>query len=223
MSILLALLGGAPATQTFTAAGIASTEIFGGAKDILVERATGIPGAEAFGGATDRLVQTAAGGVSGEAVSSPSDALIEHAAGIASAEVFGLPALVGGEAEVAPGGGAGVPIRSYVVGRKRWKDIQEAIAAEREAAQRANELLATDRKIARGAIKQAAQAITAVKESDRLPAELEDMTAALEAAASARTTAEVLRQVQLAADYAQAVIAELYQEEEEAIMLLLAA
>lgn len=107
--------------------------------------------------------------------------------------------------------------------KKKWRELLEAREAQREAEERAQELKRkSDRLKVAAAADEAAQAIAAVQSTDEpIPEAFDAMTVALQAVASARTLVETLRQADLAAEYAQEVMREIDQDEEEAVMLLL--
>ena len=100
--------------------------------------------------------------------------------------------------------------------RQRFDELE---AAQKAAEQKAKELQASKRKrVLEQAAEIAAQAIESVRENEE-QSELAQLTSALEAAAGAANTAETIRQSRIAIAAANAILAEM--EEEEAEMLLL--
>jgi hypothetical protein len=101
------------------------------------------------------------------------------------------------------------------ISRQRWREIMEAIAAQRAVEERAERLKSRPAKKAlTKAAQEAALAIASAKESEASTARL---TAALEAAKGASSLAETIHQSELAIQYAQQIM----DEEEEAVALLL--
>lgn len=106
--------------------------------------------------------------------------------------------------------------------RTRFDELLAAQQAQEEAELKAAELGASKRKTALRRAAEAAQAaIDAVKETESArEADFARMTMALEAASSAKRVADVIRETNIAVLAAQAILAEI-EDEEEAEMLLL--
>ncbi len=108
--------------------------------------------------------------------------------------------------------------------RKRWRELQDAIRAEEDARQKAVTVSPKAKKKVVKAADKAAEAIEAAKktEAESVSRELQRMTDALEAVASAKKTAAVIARSDEVVRLARAVMQALEDEdEEEAVSLLL--
>jgi predicted HD phosphohydrolase len=167
--------------------------------------------------ATVALVQNATlAATEGQDTAAVTVALLQNVTLAATEAPDTLSATVELQAVATPTGGQ---IVGGTFSRKRWRELQDAISAQRRAEERVQDLKQKKRAALAQAAKAAEQAIEAAQAEQS--ADLVRLTRLLEAATRAQTTADVVRAANQAIKLANAI--RLEAEEEEAIIMLLAA
>ena len=111
---------------------------------------------------------------------------------------------------------------SKTLTRQHWKELQELVRAEADAAVEANRRDDPALAAAAGAAREAAEALQLAEETEAVNRDLRRVTAALDAATAAKTVAKRLRTAQRAEMEAKAfaAYAAILEDDEECFLLL---